>query len=266
MLRHREVSTQNILVRQSRSSENRFWHSTAFWGVFATSLALGLFAVAIGLTGETAVSGWSFVAAWPFLLLGSWWPASSLRVGIVRIMSFMALASLCTFGLVLGDSWLEKRNELTSTAYIIHSVHLMMPPPPSDWAVVKRRGLVHAEQPIPRDTSHPTSTQALDWLSSLTHPPTMRDLFAQDFANTLRLSNEDSSIHWRDTGHITVIKTQLYLDFPAFNKFVGFYVPSTDPTDPSRTVEACLKLLQANAVQQALDDMPKKTPVLALLG
>jgi hypothetical protein len=94
----------------------------------------------------------------------------------------------------------------------------------------------------------------------------MRDLFAQDFANTLRLSNEDSSIHWRDTGHITVIKTQLYLDFPAFNKFVGFYVPSTDPTDPSRTVEACLKLLQANAVQQALDDMPKKTPVLALLG
>ena len=54
--------------------------------------------------------------------------------------------------------------------------------------------------------------------------------------------------------------------FPAKNKFVGFYVPSCDPTDLTRTAEACLKLAQVDAVQQVLDEMPKEMFIAAQLG
>jgi hypothetical protein len=111
-------------------------------------------------------------------------------------------------------------------------------------------------------TSGPSST---DWLSSLKTPPTMIDVFINDFPHTMRLHDE-GEFHWKDISTVTHLKRQLYLDFPANSKFVGFYIPTTDPTDLSRTAEICLKLAQIDAVQQVLTELPKKTFIAASLG
>lgn len=105
-----------------------------------------------------------------------------------------------------------------------------------------------------------------NWLAGLQNPPSMSDIFRNDFPNTMRLTDDAIGIEWKDNGKTTRITRQLYLDFPANSKFVGFYVPTSDPMDPSRTAEACLRMAQVDAVQQALEDMPKKTPVLAGLA
>jgi hypothetical protein len=111
-----------------------------------------------------------------------------------------------------------------------------------------------------------TSSRETNWLSALKNPPTMSDVFTNDFPNTMKLSDEAIGIEWKDNGTTIQIKRQLYLDFPANSKFVGFYVPTSDPSDISRTAEACLKLAQVDAVQQALDELPKKTFIAAGLG
>ena len=111
-----------------------------------------------------------------------------------------------------------------------------------------------------------TSTPETNWLSALKNPPTINDVFTNDFPNTMKLSDEAIGIEWKDNGTTIHIKRQLYLDFPANSKFVGFYVPTSDPSDLSRTAEACLKLAQVDAVQRALDELPKKTFIAAGLG
>jgi hypothetical protein len=88
-------------------------------------------------------------------------------------------------------------------------------------------------------------------------PPTLKDLFNRDFPNTMKAA-DDIGIEWK-TGETLEIRRQLYLDFPAKTKFVGFYVPAPDPLVDAKTIEACVKL--ADAVQQALDDIPKKVAV-----
>jgi diguanylate cyclase (GGDEF)-like protein len=90
-------------------------------------------------------------------------------------------------------------------------------------------------------------------------PPSLSDLFTQDFPNAMKASDDAIAIKWKDTNAILHIKRQLYLDFPGRNKFVGFYIPSSDPLDATRTAEACLKLAGVDAVHQALEEMSKKT-------
>jgi hypothetical protein len=106
------------------------------------------------------------------------------------------------------------------------------------------------------------------WLSRFKdHPPTLKDMFlGGDHINTMRLHDDEIAIQWKDNGIVTHVDRQLYLDFPANAKFAGFYIPSINPMDTSRTAEACMKLIQADAVQQVLNDMPKRTPVVALVG
>lgn len=104
-----------------------------------------------------------------------------------------------------------------------------------------------------------------DWLATLQHAPTISDVFLNDFPTTLRLHDE-GEFHWKDISTVTHLKRQVYADFPANNKFVGFYIPTTDPTDLTRTFEICIDLVRKDLVQQALDDLPRKTPVIASLG
>lgn len=57
------------------------------------------------------------------------------------------------------------------------------------------------------------------------------------------------------------------MDFPAKTKFVGFYVmPAAPPSaDASghKTFVACMKLLEADAVQQAFENVSKQVGILA---
>jgi hypothetical protein len=105
--------------------------------------------------------------------------------------------------------------------------------------------------------STPASTQQRPSTSTQA-PPTLRDLFNKDFPNAMKAADEAIGIEWKDGG-VMHIKRQLYLDFPAKTKFVGFYVPSSDPLSPTKSLEACMRL--AEAVQQALEDIPKKVAI-----
>jgi hypothetical protein len=113
--------------------------------------------------------------------------------------------------------------------------------------------------------STPSGASA-NWLAAIKTPPTISDVFQNDFPNTMKLTDDAIGIQWKDTGAVTHIKRQLYLDFPANSKFVGFYIPTSDPSDLSRTAEICLTLAKADAVQQTLDELPKKTFIAANLG
>jgi hypothetical protein len=112
----------------------------------------------------------------------------------------------------------------------------------------------------------PRLSASANWLAAIKTPPTISDVFQNDFPNTMKLTDEAVGIQWKDTGAVTHIKRQLYLDFPANSKFVGFYIPTSDPSDLSRTAEICLMLAKADAVQQALDELPKTTFIAANLG
>lgn len=81
-------------------------------------------------------------------------------------------------------------------------------------------------------------------------PPTLLDFFLQrDFANTLRVHSADMSkgditLRWKDGSSIQ-INEQIYLDFPAKTKFVGFYVfrPSLADSSSEKTFLACMGLV-----------------------
>lgn len=85
------------------------------------------------------------------------------------------------------------------------------------------------------------------------------DLFTNDFPNALKAA-EDTDIKRKDDNSVVLhIRRQVYMDFPAKTKFVGFYIPAPDPTDSLKSLAACKML--ADFVQATMDDMPKKLAV-----
>ena len=99
-------------------------------------------------------------------------------------------------------------------------------------------------------------------------PPTLLDLFLKkDFQNTLRMTDNDPAltVNWPD-GTATKIRRQIYMDFPAKTKFIGFYVahpmpPSADTSD-NKSFNACMKFLEKDVLQQAFGDLEKKVAIL----
>ncbi len=85
-------------------------------------------------------------------------------------------------------------------------------------------------------------------------PPTLVDLFKSEFPNTMKVTDDKRAIKWGEDGTVLPIKRQMYLDFPAKAKFVGFYVPSSP-----HTYKACLLL--ADEVLPTLSDMPKDVAI-----
>jgi hypothetical protein len=105
--------------------------------------------------------------------------------------------------------------------------------------------------------------QAPIWTGTSPKPTSVSGLFTQDYPTTMKGSDEAIGIQWKDNGGALHIKRQLYLDFPNSKKFVGFYVPASNPLDVTRTVDACMKLADVDAVREALNDMPKKIAIFA---
>lgn len=99
-------------------------------------------------------------------------------------------------------------------------------------------------------------------------PPTLLDLFKSDFSNTLRVSDTNGpafNVQAPDGSKVEILR-QLYMDFPARTKFIGFYIHR--PVPPSldfkaeKTAEACLQLLKANAIQGSFNGMEKQVGVM----
>jgi hypothetical protein len=115
---------------------------------------------------------------------------------------------------------------------------------------------------------HPTEPKQATPAAQNDNPPTLLDLFKNDFSNTLRSSDKEDaiSINWRD-GATTKVKRQVYMDFPAKTKFVGFYVAAPTPRSADisgiKTFNACLTLLEHDSVQQAFDHVSQSVAILA---
>jgi hypothetical protein len=102
---------------------------------------------------------------------------------------------------------------------------------------------------------HPAVQEALE-----EKPPTLEGLFTKDLPNTLKLTDE-IFITWKKDGSTSYIKRQLYLDFLGNTKFVGFYIPATTPLSGVSAANVCMVLIEHNAVEMALEEIPKKTSV-----
>ena len=69
-------------------------------------------------------------------------------------------------------------------------------------------------------------------------PPTLSDLFKSDLPSTMKITNENTI--QGPSGDILDIKTQIYADFPARTKFVGFYIPRSP-----HTYDVCLGIVSS---------------------
>jgi hypothetical protein len=117
----------------------------------------------------------------------------------------------------------------------------------------------------PAATKKPTTAAQDD------KPPTLLDLFKKDFSNTMKVSDDEPALSVTSKNGATIkIRRQVYMDFPAKAKFVGFYIyaPSPPSADISgeETFIACSKLVEADAVQQAFEHFSKQVAVLAGQG
>src|SRR6266853_5658978 len=99
-------------------------------------------------------------------------------------------------------------------------------------------------------------------------PPTLLDLFKSDFGNTMKVTDQDAPGYQMQTpdGAKVDIRRQVYMDFPARTKFIGFYigrpVPSSSDFKAEKTVGACFQLLQNNSVQDSFDHFAKNVQVM----
>jgi hypothetical protein len=103
-------------------------------------------------------------------------------------------------------------------------------------------------------------------------PPTLLDLFKSDFGNTMKVTDTNGpayQVHAPDGAKVDV-RRQVYMDFPARTKFIGFYVHRPSPLSPDfkaeKTVAACLQLLQINAVKDSFDQFGKQVGVMGGQG
>lgn len=107
---------------------------------------------------------------------------------------------------------------------------------------------------------------------SLAKPPTLLDLFKNDFPNAMKASdtNIDAYTIGAPGGSTIKVKRQTYMDFDAKTKFIGFYVssPSPPPVDFSAdtTFAACMELLKHGAVQDTFDHFDGQVAVLGGRG
>lgn len=73
-------------------------------------------------------------------------------------------------------------------------------------------------------------------------PKTLEETFTRDFPYLMKSTFGGLTLTWRKTGFKLPIKRQVYEDFQAKTKFVGFYVPSAG-FDNDTDYRACLELV-----------------------
>lgn len=106
-----------------------FWERNAFWGTFTVFLALGLAAMAFGLSGETLVSGWLFLAAWPFAALAAWCALPAVRPRVIRFVCSLVVSLIVAAALLKCDQWLENRYEQQLLNIIVNARPTAPPSP-----------------------------------------------------------------------------------------------------------------------------------------
>jgi hypothetical protein len=84
-------------------------------------------------------------------------------------------------------------------------------------------------------------------------PPTLEQLFVQDFPYTLKATFGDIDLR-ATNGFELPIKRQIYMDFEGESKFVGFYMPAAGP-DNDYDYSACMHLV--DWVEKTITDFEK---------
>lgn len=249
-----------------------WYKENPFWGGIGGFFSFLFAGVGFGVNGYLTLERWLLAGAFPWGVLAIWLALNgliskkSIRISS-KVTAILALGSILALSAVrmgkVNTSATVQPNSGPQTKSEPESRPAQRPsPPPKQAAPIE--GKTH--RPVSNEKSTPpVSGGFTNWLATLNNPPTMSDVFFNDFPATMRLHDE-GEFHWNGINTVTYIKRQLYLDFPGYSKFVGFYIPTTDPSDLSRTAEICMKLAQMDAVQQALTELPKKTFIAAGLG
>jgi hypothetical protein len=103
-------------------------------------------------------------------------------------------------------------------------------------------------------------------------PPTLLDLFKKDFPGTLKASDKDVDAYTIGTPEGSTIKAkrQIYEDYEAKAKFIGFYISSPDPPPKDfsgqDTFAACMELLKHGSVQETFDHFGKQVAIMSGYG
>jgi hypothetical protein len=106
-----------------------------------------------------------------------------------------------------------------------------------------------------KQRQHPANTHA----TPDEKPPTLLDLFTKNFPNTLKASSDVVFTRKSDGTQIHV-KSQVYLDFEARTKFVGFYIPAIPAQNPGDEMFILCQAL-VSRVQPTVNDLPKKVQI-----
>ncbi len=182
--------------------------------------------------------------------------ADELPSGDKAVYVFLEISAFC-FALASVDA-LATRHWVASIAYLLVAVVFYL-------GGIKWPQIRSGATRIVRRRDAATNSQSTLPLDD--KPPTLVDLFMKEFPNTLRSSdNEDAiTIKWQDGAEIK-IKRRVYMDFPAKAKFVRFYIPSATPPSAdmlsgAKTLVACLKLCETDAVQQAFEEISKQVAI-----
>jgi hypothetical protein len=211
--------------------------------------------------------GWGVISIVGTLLIGIGWAVMSAAppdFTVARVCFSVAamIVSAKSAAWIAGVS--ASRNERTVAAFMIFGLIGASWVWSYSWVLSRQVGPL--SPPVTLPTASPTRTQEDE------QPPTLLDLFNKEFGNTMKATDTNGSAYKIQTpsGATIDVRRQVYMDFPARNKFVGFYIYRPSPPSVNfkseKTVLACFQLLQINAVQKAFDDFGKQVGVMGGQG
>jgi hypothetical protein len=134
-------------------SQTPFWERNLFWGTASFSVTFALSGLAFAINGETVVSAYLFIAAWPCAVMASWCVTTKIENRSARFSLWFVLVLAVTTALIVSDKWLETRNETAMADYVNHPI---APPRPPDGAYqngVKAQPPKAAPEKSPADLS-----------------------------------------------------------------------------------------------------------------
>src|ERR1035438_1579613 len=134
-----------------------FYDTNLFWGAVGVFAALYLSGFGFGDSGATAISGYFFLAAIPFMVLAIWCLLANITKVLVRCLLIVILTAAGGFGLWRSDKWLELEWERS----VIGSI---MTPRAVIWKIPTELlgQRMPARDAVNRPIQHPLSTRATD--------------------------------------------------------------------------------------------------------
>jgi hypothetical protein len=184
------------------------------WGVVA------LLALPLVLSGRLSVTAavWILWAAWLAASFGVYRSFAG-QDFVMRGLLVIACSSILAIGAVWLSRWYVNPEQKLIAA---DAGETPIQSPNEQKPEVKP-----TDQPSGKSAPLGETRKAQQPKKEIGKPPTLSDLFKQDFRNVLKMSDEFMLTQEKDGVQIP-IKRQVYMDFDAKTDFIGFYISSAD--------------------------------------